>query len=314
MRYYLKPPIAMLRFLKSYMLPIAMCIGIVFYKFVTLFAGITPFLIFAMLFITYCKISFNEIRFEKFHFYLLAIQLLGSLAVYTLLYRVNPVVAQGSMICVLAPTATSAAVITGMLGGSIASLTAYSLLSNLCVAICAPIIFSYIGGHSEMTFLQSWWFFLREVGPLLILPFVCATALDKIAPRVRKKIQSLHNVSFYLWAMALTIVVGKTVSFILKQSSASYTVEIGLAACTFFICIGQFLVGRKIGKHYGQTVTGGQGLGQKNTVLTIWMALSYLDPISSIGPGAYVLWQNVVNSYQLWLKQRKDAKHKNQEC
>lgn len=260
-----------------------------------------------MLFITYCKLSIKELRFEKFHFYLLAIQLFGSIAVYLALRWFNPLIAQGSMICVLAPTATSAAVITGMLGGSVASLTAYSILSNLCVAIFAPIIFSFIGEHSNFTFFESFLYILKEVFPLLILPLVFAFTLEKLAPKVKLTIQALHGWSFYLWALALTIVVGKTVSFIMKQPADNYAVEIIMAASTFFICIGQFLAGRKIGKRYDKTVTGGQGLGQKNTVLTIWMALSYLDPISSIGPGAYVLWQNIVNSYQLWRKQRSQA-------
>ncbi len=295
----------MIRFLKSYMLPIAMCLGILFYKFFTQLSVITPYLIFAMLFITYCKISIKEIRFEKFHFYLLSIQLCGSIAVYLALAGINPLVAQGAMICLLAPTATSAAVITGMLGGSIASLTAYSILSNLCVAVFAPIIFSFIGEHTDMTFFQSFLYILKEVFPLLILPLVLAFLLEKLVPRVKSKIEALHGWSFYLWALALTIVVGKTVSFVMKQSASNYTIEIAMAACTFVICIGQFIAGRKIGSRYGKTVTGGQGLGQKNTVLTIWMALSYLDPISSIGPGAYVLWQNMVNSYQLWRKQRQ---------
>jgi BASS family bile acid:Na+ symporter len=287
------------------MLPIAMCLGILFYKFFTQLSVITPYLIFAMLFITYCKISIKEIRFEKFHFYLLAIQLFGSIAVYLALAGINPLVAQGSMICLLAPTATSAAVITGMLGGSIASLTAYSILSNLCVAVFAPIIFSFIGAHTDMTFFQSFLYILKEVFPLLILPLVLAFLLEKLAPKVKSKIETLHGWSFYLWALALTIVVGKTVSFVMKQSVSNYTIEIAMATCTFVICIGQFMAGRKIGSRYGKTVTGGQGLGQKNTVLTIWMALSYLDPISSVGPGAYVLWQNMVNSYQLWRKQRQ---------
>jgi BASS family bile acid:Na+ symporter len=47
-------------------------------------------------------------------------------------------------------------------------------------------------------------------------------------------------------------------------------------------------------------VAGGQGLGQKNTVLAIWMAQTFLNPISSIAPGAYVLWQNMFNSWQVW--------------
>ena len=34
-------------------------------------------------------------------------------------------------------------------------------------------------------------------------------------------------------------------------------------------------------------------LGQKNTVLAIWMAYTYLNPLSSVGPGSYVLWQNI---------------------
>ncbi|MDR0371845.1 MAG: transporter, partial [Prevotellaceae bacterium] len=30
----------------------------------------------------------------------------------------------------------------------------------------------------------------------------------------------------------------------------------------------------------------------------------YLNPVSSIGPGTYVLWQNIVNSYQIWRKRK----------
>lgn len=45
---------------------------------------------------------------------------------------------------------------------------------------------------------------------------------------------------------------------------------------------------------------GGQSLGQKNTVLAVWMAQSFLDPISSIAPTAYIVWQNFVNSYQIY--------------
>jgi BASS family bile acid:Na+ symporter len=42
-------------------------------------------------------------------------------------------------------------------------------------------------------------------------------------------------------------------------------------------------------------------------VLAIWMAFTYLNPLSSLGPGSYVVWQNLVNSYQLWKKRKKDA-------
>ena len=50
-----------------------------------------------------------------------------------------------------------------------------------------------------------------------------------------------------------------------------------------------------------------EALGQKNTVLAIWMAYTYLNPLSSVGPGSYVLWQNIINSYQLWKKRKNET-------
>jgi bile acid:Na+ symporter, BASS family len=295
----------MLRILKTYMLLIAMCLGTIFHGFFATFAPIAPYLIFTMLLVSYCKVSIKDIRFERFHIYLLIIQLAGSAALYALLAPFNTVVAQGSMICLLAPTATSAVVITGMLGGDMASLTAYSILANLCVAIFAPLYFSVVGSHTDISFIASFLYILKQVGPLLILPLALAFLLDKITPKAHAFIKKRQSVSFYLWAFALTIVIGKTVSFIIAQPATERWIELVIAGCALIICLLQFYFGRKIGTKVGKTVTGGQALGQKNTVLAIWMSHSYLDPIASIGPGAYVIWQNLVNSFQLWYKQRK---------
>ncbi|MGE4587856.1 MAG: hypothetical protein AB7D05_10990, partial [Mangrovibacterium sp.] len=70
-------------------------------------------------------------------------------------------------------------------------------------------------------------------------------------------------------------------------------------------CMLQFFLGHKLGVRYGEPVAGTQGLGQKNTVLMIWMSLTYLDPLSSIAPVAYVVCHNVVNALQLHRHARK---------
>jgi BASS family bile acid:Na+ symporter len=46
----------------------------------------------------------------------------------------------------------------------------------------------------------------------------------------------------------------------------------------------------------------------KDTILAIWMAHTYLNPLASVGPGSYVLWQNVINSWQLWKKRKREEK------
>ena len=60
-----------------------------------------------------------------------------------------------------------------------------------------------------------------------------------------------------------------------------------------------FIVGKKFGSLCDDRISAGQSLGQKNTILGIWMAMTFLDPASGIIVGAYMLWQNVFNSLQL---------------
>lgn len=288
------------------MLPLAMLSGAFFYEFFQQLAFLTPYLIFSMLFITYCKLSFRDLKFRPLHLWLLVIQIVGSLLVYGVLVWFDPIVAEGCLICVLAPTATAAAVITGMLGGSVATLAAYTLISSLAVAVASPLIFTLLGEHAEMTFWDSVIHICKQVMPLLVLPCLSALLLEKVLPVVHRQLKKLQILSFYLWALGLTIVTGKTVYFIANQQGVNLTEEWWMAALALVICVVQFGLGRFIGRHYGDPVAGGQGLGQKNTILAIWMAQVYLNPLSSIAPASYVLWQNVINSFQLWMKNKKE--------
>ena len=293
-----------LKNIKSYMMPISMGIGILSYPVLSQLAFLTPYLIFFMLLLSYSNLSVRLIRFSKLHFYLLAIQLVGSVVVYGILYYcTNPVVAQGVMICILAPTATSAVVITGMLDGNMASLTAYSLLSNLAVAIAAPVFFTVIGDNfNQMSFIGEFWQIGKRIFILLILPFIISIVISQVSPTGHSFIRKQKYLSFYLWNIALIIVTARTTNFLLTEGQGHFHLMILIFGLALVVCILQFITGRKLGKRYNDTVAGGQGLGQKNTILAIWMAQSYLNPISSIGPGAYILWQNMINSYQVWRK------------
>jgi BASS family bile acid:Na+ symporter len=204
----------------------------------------------------------------------------------------------------MASTGTAAPVVTGMLKGDVASVTAYSLASNMLLALLAPVIFSFIGINQSLPFWTSFLAIAQRVMFLLLSPFLLALVMRKFVPTVTSKIGSYSGLAFYLWSLALCVVTGRTVEFILKQNSTSYSIEILIAIGAAVVCILQFLSGRAIGKIFNNTIAGGQSIGQKNTILAIWMAQMYLNPIASIGPGAYVLWQNMVNSYQVWLKRK----------
>lgn len=205
----------------------------------------------------------------------------------------------------LAPTATSAAVVTGMLGGSVACLTTYTLIGNLMIAIAAPIIFSLIGPQSDLLFLNSFLRILGKVAPLLITPLLLAWFMQRYTPKAHQALLKLNHLAFYIWTVALAIVTGKTVSFLVDQENPNVGMQVLIASTSLVICLVQFFGGKKIGSLYNKRISGGQALGQKNTVLAIWMAQTFLSPVASLGPAAYVLWQNVFNSWQLYRRRKK---------
>ncbi|MDR1455146.1 MAG: transporter, partial [Tannerella sp.] len=295
----------MLKFVREWMLPLAMTVGALTHVWMGRLAFLTPYLIFLMLLVTFCKMSWKDIRFHPAHIWLLLIQLAGNVLIYVLVRPFDEVVAQGAMLCVLAPTATAAAVITGMLGGNVGFLTAYLLFCNVTVAVVAPIEFSMIGVHGDLPFLLSVWQICRKVFPLLVLPLLVAFALRQWAPKVHGALLGIPKLTFYLWTVALVIVTGITVHDMLNRRASDLRTAGALAAASLVICCLQFLIGRRIGRRYGDPVSSGQGLGQKNTILALWMAQTYLHPLAGIAPATYILWQNVINSYQLWRKNRK---------
>ena len=291
--------------LKTLMLPIAMVCGALFAPWMGYVTFLSPYLIFTMLFITYCKLKISDFKPNRFEVALPATQmaLAGSANAHTFLC--NRTLAEGVFICFFIPTATAAPVITAMLGGSISRVATYSLMCNAVVAVAGPVVLAAIGEHSDMTFLDSFKMILMQVFPLIVAPLVLALILRYSVPRLHSKIVNMQQLSFYLWAVSLFIVVGSCVSFAINNWTPESTVTMVLLALGALVaCLVQFKIGRIIGGRFGDRVSGGQGLGQKNTVLAVWLALAYMNPMASIAPAAYVAWQNSINSWQLMRHER----------
>ena len=287
---------------RSFSMPLGMVVGALFCRQIVwvdaaLQGLLTPVFIFTMLFFTFCRVDARKIRFSWMHLWLLLFQIVGSLGVYYALSAMDVVLAQGAMICVLAPVAMAAVVIGGMLDANIESMVAYSLLCNVSIAMFAPFLL-HAFGNGECTMAQI----LQRVAPLLIAPFVAGQFCRFALPRVGAWVSNHSQVSFYIWLLSLIVIVGRTTCFIIDHKEVDRLTEVLLAVVALVICLVQFGVGRYIGRKYGDTVAGGQSLGQKNTVLAVWLSQAFLDPVSSVAPTAYIVWQNIVNSYQLWRK------------
>ena len=287
----------MLQFIKNWTLPLAMLVGVIGYfcfaafDFLTptkpvvkvMIAWLTPFLIFAQLLLTFCKVEVKELVPQRWTIWLLLIQfvscvIIASLLIFLPLDEYWSVALQGTMVCLICPTATAAAVIV-------------------------PLVFPLVE-PSDMAFGESFLRILGKVFPLLLFPFFTAVLLRRFCPPVHRFLVGLKDMAFYLWAVALIIVMGQTTKSVV-EGDTSIGEEFLIAFFALVVCCLQFWAGKNIGGLYSDRISGGQALGQKNTVLAIWMACTYLNPVSAIAPGSYVVWQNIINSWQLWKKRKK---------
>ena len=288
------------------MMPLAMLTGGVFYDIFGYLSYITPWLIFFMLLFTFSKLSPDGIRFSKLHFFLLLIQLGAGAVAYLILKTTEPELAQGALICFLAPTATAAAVITGILGGSVGFVTSFTLLSNLGVAFLAPVFFSMIGYNHDLSFWDSFFRIFAKMFPLLILPLLVAWAIRYSSHRLQNLMVHFSKIPFYLWSLALTIVTARTVKALVELPEHNVKMEVSLGIISLLICCVQFWAGKRLGGQFNNRLAAGQSLGQKNTILAIWMTQVFLNPVAALAPSTYILWQNIINSYQVWKARRRE--------
>lgn len=314
----------LIKFIKNWTLPVAMCFGAIAYVIFTYIAILrpvksltldfidilTPALIFLMLFFTFCKVDLHQLRPRMWHMWLLLLQIgiCGSLVGSILYFQPSlpyKIFWEAMLACVLAPTATAAAVVTGKLGGNSATLTSYTLISNVFAAFMITSFCPLVELQTDISFWGAFSKILSQVTRLLILPFLVAWFIRRYFPKFHSLCLKPKNIAFYLWGISLAIVTAQTIRFVVNNSSHP-GLEWAIALGCLFMCCIQFFIGKVLGGHYGQRISGGQAFGQKNTIFAIWMAYTYLNPLSAIGPGSYVMWQNIINSWQLWKKRKKD--------
>lgn len=311
-----------IRFLKNWTLPVAMTVGIAAYfiavrvpflknhgqEVMATISVVQPVLIFLMLFITFCKINLSQLRLRSWHLGLLLFQALTFVIAAAILLchtgEATRVAVEGTMLCLICPTATAGAVVTARLGGDAAGLTTYTILINILVAVLVPLVGPLIHPHPELGFVSSFFLIMGKVFPMLICPLFAAVLLRALAPKVVERLTAQKNLAFYLWAVALALALAVTArSLVHSEVAVSEILWIGVGS--LLACVAQFAFGRYWGKKHGEPIAAAQSLGQKNTVFAIWMGYTFFTPVTAVAGGFYSIWHNVFNSWQLYKAEQR---------
>ena len=326
----------MRKFFDSNALWLSMLIGALTYRYLLPLAPILPWLIFFMLFFTFCKVNPLDLRLRKWHWVVLALQIILSLATYAGVYLLteNRFLAQGLMLCFIMPTATAAPIIAGKLGGSIQNLTTFTLLSNFATSLIVPAVFPLVNPLAEKAFWPAFTLIISRIAPLLLGPFILAWLL-RLGYQWKTKREFVLStqaaqIPFYLWVASIIVLTSVVTETVVTNYQLQITNILILLVSSFFACLLQFGLGKLIGyylpapskgKDYEDvlinpaaapktmagvsSITAGQAFGQKNTSLGVWMAQTYLHPLAALGAAAYIIWQNIFNSVQLFVVAHK---------
>ena len=195
----------------------------------------------------------------------------------------------------MTPTANAAPVITGLLGRREDYATVSVVSTNLFTAVAlAPVSALVFGDALEIDTFSLAWKTMMLVG----VPFALSVIFRNFMKPVAAFIRRWKFLSFYLWMVMLFTVCAQSSAYVSKQEHLSPTLLLEIFALAASLCAINFAAGYFLGEPRFRRECS-QSLGQKNTMLMLWVGLAFFNPVVALGPTFYVVCHNLWNSWQL---------------
>ena len=277
------------QFFKDWMLPLAITTGISLYLFYYFTPLLKPYgavlhkvasegqrlVIAVLLFFQFVQISPHDIRLRRWHLGALAVQVLG----FFLFAGLSALTPEGAGRILLE-------------------------CAMICLICLIPMVIPMIRPASDLRFWAYVFRIAMKVFPVLVLPGLLAWLIRYTTHRLQRRLMRFAPNSFYIWFIGLTLAMVLATHALFMNYPGGWALA-GIVAVSVATCALQFFLGRRIGKGRVDSITAGQGLGQKNTGFLIWLGYNYLTPVTSVAGGLYAIWQNLFNSWELYEHEHK---------
>jgi BASS family bile acid:Na+ symporter len=253
-------------------------------------------LVMGMLFLVFLETRLSREFLHRSHGTLLAANLVLGFAAWGLGWLIGGrEVALAAFFAGITPTATAAPVVTSFLRGRVEYVIAAFLVTNLGIAALLPALLPLVLGHATP---EAFAHVLGSVALVVFVPMAAAWLLRILHPGAARWPQGLRGVSFGMWVFALFLITANAAHFLQTHPDLARPTLALIALATGIVCALNFGLGRLIGgRAFSREAS--QALGQKNTTLTIYLALVYANPLVALGPTCYVVWHNLWNSWQI---------------
>ena len=291
--------------LRSISMLVAFALGALFHAEIAPFVWWMPIGIAIMLSITFIGIDVRKLRPSWMHLILLAaIQVMGVGTWYLLSEAGYLVLAESMYYCAAAPIASASPIIVNLLRGNVEFSTTAMVLSQVAFAIVTPFVLPIVVHDPGLSYMTLAGVVAGQILTVLGVPAAISVCLRLAYPPCRMWAPKLSDVSLGIWILNLLVVSAAGVQRIVAMGYSLHDMWPMILGAACICCIG-FVAGYWLG-YPSLKRECSQGLGQKNTVLTLYMASqSYAAPLAYIGPVFYVFCHNTANAIQLALAARE---------
>lgn len=266
-------------------------------------AFLIQWLLGAMLFFAFLSMEFGKWKESLLQvLHLLPLWLVAGPLAYWILKGYWPTLAASTLLVLWAPTASAAAGVTRLRGGNPLPVAANVLVQHVLLVVLFPLWMQWQGSMVSVSFFPI----LKQLVLQIGLPLHLALLLRLAFPQSVDWMRKWNGAGMWLWAMAVFLVISRAGVQLRQQlhEGTSWFQILAIAGSAFLLCILQFVLGSRL-SHRRFREEGSQMLGQKNTILAIWLGHSWFDPLAALGPTSYVIWQNL----WLWWGSRKRFRH-----
>ncbi|THH40336.1 hypothetical protein [Neolewinella litorea] len=205
----------------------------------------------------------------------------------------------------LAPTAVITPVLAQLMQRRAAYMVGAIIITHLSFALVMPVLLPRLLGVDLS--LESLGVLVYTIGSTVAGPLVLGQFMRRYGGRVTNVLRRIGPYAFVLFLSNIAVASGSLSYYLRYESHTPLTFIWAAAAGIGLLLLANFTLGSRLAP-IDHRVEGSLALGRKNTMLSIWVALEYINPLTVLGPMLYILFQNVFVAGQIVYVDRKDRR------
>ncbi len=287
---------------KSILILLALAAGLLLPALETYTFTLRPFLM-ALLFFSFLNVRIGRDLFSRMQLYAALLLLPTGLLIYYLGQLYAEDLGLTLLLMGLAPTAVITPVLAQIMRRSPGYMVGAILVSHGCFALTVPLVLPVLLGI-ELS-VSSLVRLVYTIGGTVAGPLVLAQLVRRMNGPLLVGLRRIAPYTFALFLSNITVASGSLSHYLRYESSTPWVFVIYTTLAIGALVVMNFAVGSRLAPR-GKAVEGSLALGRKNTMLSIWIALEYINPLTVLGPMLYILLQNILVAGQIAYVERKD--------